>query len=107
MRLQGSSSTFVNTGGSLSGNQLTVEMKLPGSSSETTGWMDCTKSFATGQHNDGDGCINGVGSLSLGSYTDLTVGTKSTAASSGYVVIRITAPSSWSGSITQIDFSFS
>jgi hypothetical protein len=108
MTINGSSGTFVPLTTSLTGNNIHVELKAPGLSSAETGWLDCYNDFATGQWNDGDGARNstaGAGRF-FGVTWGLTIGTKNTANTSGYMLIRITVGSSFTGTITDITFNF-
>ncbi len=81
---------------------VTLEMRLP----TLTGWMDCMKSFQTGQWLDGDGCY----SASLGSDTTIstsnlgaTVGTISTASSGDRIYWRVKmGAGASSGYLTQV-----
>jgi hypothetical protein len=107
LTLAGTSTTFVSVGTSLTTNNAHIEMKLPGASASETGWMDCTAAFSTNTWNDGAGCRNGAGSVNLSGTTPLTVGTKSTSNSNGYVVFRITTGPAWSGTITNMQLQYS
>ncbi|MCK5307041.1 MAG: hypothetical protein KAJ73_00380 [Zetaproteobacteria bacterium] len=86
------------------GQALTVELKFPdGSITTGTGWLDFYADFATDQWADGDGCRSaGYGSgRTMGIDWGGTVGTKSIAAGES-IVMRITAPSIWTGNINDI-----
>ena len=108
MVIYGSSGTFVPMTTSLTGNNIHVEIKAPGSSSAETGWLDCYNDFATGQWNDGDGGRNATAGAgrSFNNAWGLTIGTKNTANTSGYMILRITVGSSFTGQISQINFTF-
>ena len=109
MTIGGSGGTFVPMSTSLTGNNIHVELKAPGSAASETGWLDCYNDFATGQWNDGDGSRNSTAGAGRAFSTawGLTIGTKNTANTSGYMLLRITVGSSFSGSITDITFTFS
>lgn len=96
--------SFADAASPPSGQNLTVEMKFgAGAISTATGWLDCYDDFATGQWNDGDGCrlpSQGAG-RAMGANWGLTVGTKSIA-SNEWIVVRIAAASTWTGSISDI-----
>jgi hypothetical protein len=97
------SQSFTNTS-----NQIKVEIKAPGASSQVTGWLDCYDDFATEQWSDGAGARNattGAG-RAMGVNWGLTIGTKNTADTSGYMILKITVPLDWTGEITQIEFNF-
>ena len=94
--------SFITSTQSLTGNNLWVEVKLP----SVTGWMDATKSFSTGEYTDGSGCLRGTyPPTTSGDPWKVTFGTKGTADSNGIVIVRITAPSSWTGWINSIQVS--
>jgi len=104
INIAGSGGTFVNKSTSLTGNNIHLEMKAP----TETGWLDCYNDFSTGQFNDGDGArssSNGVGRL-FNTNWGLTIGTKSTANTNGYIIIKITVGSTFNGEFTGISFSF-
>lgn len=91
-----------------SGQALTMELKFPlGSISTATGWMDAYADFATGQWTDGSGARSatlGVG-RATGTTWGLTLGTKSIAANE-WIVVRLAAPSTWTGNISSISLTW-
>lgn len=108
MNITGSTGTFVAIGTALTGNNIHVEIKAPGSGSSETGWLDAYSDFATGQWLDGNGGRNagaGVG-RAFSTNWGLTIGTKNTANTSGYVIIRITVGSTFAGYIDSITWQF-
>ena len=84
-------------------NDIKIEIKLPNSSGEGTGWMDVTALFATGAWTDGSGCLLS-GSFAMNAARTITVGTKSTGSPSvnGIVFLRITVPQAWTGNLNTI-----
>ena len=109
MVINGSGGTFVAMSTSLTGNNIHVELKAPGSAAAETGWLDCYNDFATGQWSDGDGSRNSTAGAgrAFGVNWGLTIGTKNTANTSGYMLLRITVGSSFTGTISDITFTFS
>ena len=109
MNIAGSGGSFVSLVTPLTGNNIHVEMKAPGSSSQETGWLDCYSDFATAQWSDGNGGRNSTAGAGRAFSTawGLTIGTKNTANTSGYLLIRITVGSSFTGSIDTITLAFS
>lgn len=109
INLQGSNVTFVDNTNSLSGSaSMKVDIKLPGSSSQETGYLDAVKAFVTNNWNDGDGSKkSGAYTPILNSNWQLTTGTKTSASSNGYVVLRLTVGQNFTGSLSQITFSYS
>ena len=103
LNFSGSSTTFVAVG-TLTGNNMSVEIKFPpGSLAAGTGWTDAYKDFATGQWADGAGSRNESSGVGRALNTDwgLTIGTQ-TIAINEYIYLRITVPSTWTGSLTGI-----
>ena len=102
------SGTFVALGTSLTGNNIHVEMKAPGLAAQETGWLDCYNDFATNQWADGDGGRNSTAGAgrAMGTAWGLTIGTKTTANTSGYIILRITVGASFTGYFDTITFSF-
>lgn len=108
--VNGSGGTFVAKSTSITGtNNIWLEMKLP----TATGWLDCYTTFAPGVWTDGSGCFasnQGVGSAAaqraFGGQWGLTTGTKGNYDSGGYVVIRITVSSAFTGQFTGITFAW-
>ena len=66
-------------------------------------FADVTALFATGHWADGEGCLLS-GSFAMSSAKSITVGTKSTGATSvaGKVFIRIRVPQAWTGNLTSV-----
>ena len=102
------SGTFVALGTALTGNNIHVELKAPGSAAQETGWLDCYNDFATNQWADGDGARNSTAGAgrSMGTAWGLTIGTKTTANTSGYIILKITVGASFTGYFDTITFSF-
>jgi len=112
LNIQGSA-TLVNVANFTSGNHITMEIKLPGttppSSGTSTGWLDVIKSYETDKWDDGDGAYYAtlgnditIPTTNLG----ITVGTKSTANSGNRMYFRIKAGASWTGYLTQISITW-
>jgi hypothetical protein len=104
MLINGSGGTFVPKGTALTGNNIHVEMRAP----TQTGWMDCYNDFSTGLVADGDGSRNSTAGngRAFGTPWGLTIGTKSTALTGGYMVVKITVGNSFIGQFTDITFNF-
>lgn len=88
-------------------NNFAIQIKLPGASSAHTGWLDISRPFNSpfsGVDNLG---IQSGGTVNLNNTPfGLNIGTFNTVNSSGYVLLRVTAPSKWTGSIDTISFTF-
>jgi len=100
------SGTIVSKGTSLTGNKnFNVFVKLPQTATlQSTGWMDLSLPFSTGQVGDDEGCL--VGSLgSMGQASEGTFGTQFLS-DNDYLVMKIEADASWTGYIDSIDLSW-
>ena len=99
--------TVVNSDGTLNTSNVSIAVKLPQTSDAfSTAWLDIKKSFATGQVNsDGDGCLVGAFDTSSNSTNRCTFGTQS-AGNNEYIILRVSADESWTGSINQISVSW-
>ena len=112
MTINGSGGTFVSRATAMTGNNIWVEMKLPGSSSGTTGWLDCHTDFdstlGTAAWNDGKGCrkSNYGAGRAFGTAWGLTSGARLTNLSGGYVVIKITVAQGSTATFTGITFAW-
>ena len=108
MTINGSGGTFVPLTTTLPGGNIHVEIKAPGSSSAQTGWLDAYNDFATGNWSDGNGARNASGGSgrAFGASWGLTIGTKNTANTGGYMLVRITVDSSFTGYFDSINWSF-
>jgi hypothetical protein len=82
---------------SLGTGNVHVFAKIPG----TTGWMDISQAFTYGSTSDGDGAL-----VSAASDSDTHVVTFGTTpvADDDYIMLKILADESWSGYISQLDF---
>ena len=100
------SGTIVPKGTIMSGNKnFNVFVKLPQNlSSQTTGWMDLSLPFSTGEVEDDAGCLVGT----LGGMNQTSEGTFGTQflSSNDYLVLKIEADASWTGYIDSINLSW-
>jgi hypothetical protein len=82
---------------SLGTGNVHVFVKIPG----TTGWMDATQAFTYGNTSDGDGAL-----ISAASDSDTHVVSFGTTPviDDDYIMLKILADESWSGYISQLDF---
>jgi hypothetical protein len=116
IKFQGSAVDFVPVSNTLIAaiqpNRAWVEIKLPGASSQQTGWLDCAKAYNNGLVADGDGALvgniggNDTTGLALNKDWGITTGTYSTANSSEYILMRITVGPSFVGNLSSIEFNF-
>jgi hypothetical protein len=104
MTINGVGGNFVSADSVLSGNDIKVELKLPGG----TGWMDAYKDFQTNLFNDGDGMrrFNSGSGREFGAIWGLTIGSRNTVISAGYIILKLTFASTFSGYINSIQFNF-
>jgi hypothetical protein len=108
MVINGHDGVFVSKLTSLTGNNIWVEMKCPGNLTPETGWMDCYIDFQTNQWGDGLGCRSATIGLGrdFGTKWGLTIGTKNTVNTSGYILLKITVGPLFTGYINSIEFEF-
>ena len=95
--------TIVANGATLSGNQIKVFIKLPG----TTGWMDLHGTFALGSNGDNDGAhvstfTAGI-SGSVNNYASFGIDTIS---QNEYVLVKILADAGWTGNLSSMTVKF-
>jgi len=105
MTINGTGGTFVSAATPLTGNNVHVHVKGP----TQTGWMDAYADFVPVSWMDDDGArdaSNGTG-RAYGTPWGLTIGTKNTALTGGYMIVRITVGSSFTGDFTSIIWNFS
>jgi hypothetical protein len=109
LSINGSGSTIVPSGGSLSATNIKVFVKLPSTSnSQSTGWMDIASAFTTGNTGDNDGAFSG-------SFNNTPSGTNSNtitfgsvfAAHNDYIMIKVVAGQSWTGYLSNIEVDWS
>lgn len=82
--------------GSLTGNQVVVELSAPG---EVTEWKDCYTPYT----NDNDiGCFAATYGNIIPTNWGVTLGSKSSANSGGVILIKVTAPATWNGNVESI-----
>jgi len=94
---------FVDLGTGLNSNNAHLEIKAP----SQTGWMDGYTDFVTGQTGDGDGARSAAaGAGGINAVLGLTVGTKSTANTGGYMLVRITVDDTFIHDLDKITFTF-
>ena len=74
---------------------------LPSVNNAATGWLDATKPALDKEIADGDGCLEGAVPSSNGTWK-INFGTRNTAHSNGWVLMRFTAGSEWGGYIESI-----
>lgn len=88
--------------GSLSSNNVTVEILAPGITLDASGqvvWKDCVTPYTT---DNAVGAYAATFGSTIPTNWGITLGTKSTANSGFALLIRITAPASWVGNISSL-----
>lgn len=100
------SGTIVSQGTALNTANIHVLLKVPTTSAPfSTGWMDLALPFATGQNQDGAGCLDGGLDSSLNATNNGTFGTQFVG-NNEYAMIKIEADATWTGYISQIDLTW-
>ena len=108
INIAGSGGTFVATSTPLTGNNIYVEFKLPGSATSTTGWLDAYTDFASGFWTDGSGgrkANTGAG-RAFGTDWGLMTGIRGTSTSGGYLIVRIRVAQGSTAIFTGLTFTF-
>ena len=96
------SGSIMQHGSSYGTSGISICAKIPTTtSSQTTGWMDLSQPFATGQYSTGDGCLQGSLDSSLNATNIMTFGTKFLN-DSEYIVIKIECDATFTGHISSI-----
>jgi hypothetical protein len=96
------SGTIVQHGSSYGTAGVSISAKIPETtSSQTTGWMDLSQPFATGQYSAGDGCLQGALDSSLNATNTITFGTKFLN-DDEYIVIKLECDATFTGHINSI-----
>jgi hypothetical protein len=105
LRINGSGAVIVHVSDIFSAtNQMKVEFKAP----TQTGWLCAYDDFVSGQYSDGSGgraASFGVG-RALNTDWGLTIGVKNIVNSNHRVYLKITVPYNFSGSLSNISFTF-
>jgi hypothetical protein len=110
--INGSGGTFVAKTTPITGtNNIWVEMKLPGTSTPTTGWLDCYNAYnetLPGPWDDGRGAWKSSGGAgkAFGTIWGLGIGSRNNSTSGGYVVIKITVAQGFTGNFTGLTFAW-
>ena len=104
MTINGTGGTFVPVTTPLTGTNIHVEIKGP----SQTGWMDAYGDFITANWADSDGARSASGGAgrNFGTAWGLTIGTKSTSATGGYIIVRISVSETFTGSFDSITYTF-
>ena len=94
--------TIVQHGSSYGTTGISISAKIPTTvSSQSTGWLDLSQPFATGQYTSGDGCLQGSLDSSLNATNTMTFGTKFLN-DDEYIVIKIECDAVFTGNISSI-----
>jgi hypothetical protein len=99
--VQATTTTFVAKSTPLSGNNLWFEMLAPNTTSNgvITEFKDCVTSYLT---DNGIGCYSSAYGPTIPTDWGISLGSKNTSTSNNTIVIRITAPDTWTGYIDSI-----
>jgi hypothetical protein len=97
--------TIVDNTTTLTGNNFQIFMKIPGSGTNVTGWMDLSAPFAVGAYSDNNGCYVETFNSSLNSTILFTSGIKFIG-NTDNIVIKVVANASWTGHIDELRFTW-
>jgi len=94
--------TIVQHGSSYGTSGLSITAKIPTTTAaQSTGWLDLSQPFATGQYADADGCLQGALDSTLNSTNIITFGTKFINHGE-HIIIKIETDASYTGQIDSI-----
>lgn len=104
LNISATSTSFVaaSNRGSLSGSNCTLELLAPAvtvNGSNVVEWKDCVTAYTT---DNAVGCYASTYGATIPTSWGVTLGTKSAANSGQKIVIRFTAPASWTGNLEGI-----
>lgn len=92
---------------SLSGNRVSVYVKLPNNGTNQTGWLDISKAFVYNTVNDTEGCYVASNNATISgtrtnfySFGTVEIGTDD------YIVLKIEANANWTGTLREIEVEF-
>lgn len=103
LQIQGSGSIVSNSTSLTNSNKFQVFAKIPNANSDqTTGWMDTSLPFETGQNGDNAGALVGSLTSSLNATNRVTFGTKFVQ-NNEYILIKIVADKTWTGNLSKIE----
>lgn len=96
------STSFVSVATGPSGDNATLEILAPNTTTDGSNvvWKDATVSYDG--NDDAVGCYAGTYGSNIPTDWGVTIGTKNTSTSGGYIVVKITVSSTWSGNITSL-----
>lgn len=107
LNVQANNSNFVDLTTGVSGNNLTLEVYAPNTTVDNGGTVEWKDGMVSYNGNDGDkGCYASTYGDNPPTNWGMTLGTKNTSTSSGYIAVRITAAAGWTGSIDSIDLTW-
>jgi len=93
---------IVQHGSSYGSSGISISAKIPlTDASQSTGWLDLSLPFATGQYADDDGCLQGALDSSLNASNTITFGTKFLN-DGEHIIIKIECDASYTGQIDSI-----
>jgi hypothetical protein len=96
------SGTIMQHGSSYGTTGVSISAKIPTTTnSQTTGWLDLSQPFATGQYSTGDGCLQGTLDSSLNASNVMTFGTRFLN-DDEYIVLKIECDAAFTGHIDSI-----
>ena len=107
LKVNGSGTTIVPavSASSLTSSGINIYFKVP----DKTGWMDIASVFVPGNTSDGAGAYQGAfnSTPSSSNSNTLTVGQLVNIVHGDYIIIRVEADSSWTGSLSTIEVDWS
>ena len=91
----------------LSGNRVSIYVKLPNNGTNQTGWLDISKAFVYNTVSDREGCYVASNSATISgtrtnfySFGTVEIGTDD------YIVLKIEANANWTGTLREVEVEF-
>ena len=98
--------TIMQHGSTYGTTGISVAAKIPTTAnSQSTGWLDLSQPFATGQYTTGSGCLQGALDTSLNATNTVTFGTKFLN-NNEYIMIKIECDATFTGNVSSITVSW-
>ena len=91
----------------LSGNRVSIYVKLPNNGTNQTGWLDISKAFEYNTVNDYEGCYVASNNATIsGSRTNFYSFGTVEIGTDDYIVLKIEADAAWTGMLREVEVEF-
>lgn len=107
MTVSNTSFVAASNKGSLSGNEVVAELLAPNTTQDSGSNIEFKDMVTAYTDDDSIGCYSSTHGSTVPTSWGATLGSRSTATSGNVIVLKITAPSTWTGNISNISVTFS